>query len=124
MINKIETSTKHFNKFLEILGENYIKSKIESPFDFIRIAGKGINANVINNSHKRMSIPNPALGGMQPKKLAEISGCVSEVKDLFGRIEHGVYNYIINCSRPKYTQVKLIGQKEFYFNSRLTNYNV
>ena len=39
----------YFEVLKGILGKKYIKEDIESPLDFIRIATKGINANVINN---------------------------------------------------------------------------
>ena len=129
-----------------------MKSKIESPYDFIHIASKGLNANVIRNFRiyfniplqttarmlnvseptiyrwtrankplernfsvklfeitdlflygsevfggkenffKWLNLPNTALGGMEPQELIEIPGGVSKVKDLIGRIEHGVYS--------------------------------
>ncbi len=132
--------------------KRYVKSKIESPYDFIHIASKGLNANVIRNFRiyfniplqttarmlnvseptiyrwtrankplernfsvklfeitdlflygsevfggkenffKWLNLPNTALGGMEPQELIEIPGGVSKVKDLIGRIEHGVYS--------------------------------
>lgn len=150
--NKIQSTTGHYDKLIEILGKKFIRSKIESPFDFITIASKGINAHVISNfrmhfkiprdftadllnvseptiyrwirtnkkldrNHsvqlfeltdlflfgtdvfesrdnffKWLSMPNTALGGLEPKELLEIPGGVSKVKDLLGRIEHGVYS--------------------------------
>lgn len=151
-VNKIRSTTEHYDKLIEILGKKFIRSKIESPFDFITIASKGINAHVISNfrvhfkiprdftadllnvseptiyrwirtnkkldrNHsvqlfeltdlflfgtdvfesrdnffKWLSMPNTALGGLEPKELLEIPGGVSKVKDLLGRIEHGVYS--------------------------------
>ena len=44
-----ETSTKHYKKLIEVLGKSNVRSKVESPFDFIHIANKGINAIVIKN---------------------------------------------------------------------------
>lgn len=35
-------------------------------------------------------------------------------------IIHSTYNYILNCRHPKYSDVKLIDHKIFYFDSRLT----
>lgn len=150
--NKIKTTTSHYEQLLEILGKKYIRSKIESPFDFITIATKGINANIIVNfrnhfniprgyaaellnvseptiyrwirSNKKLDrnysvqlfeladlflygsevfedkanffkwleLPNTALGGLEPKELLEVPGGVAKVKDLLGRIEHGVYS--------------------------------
>jgi putative toxin-antitoxin system antitoxin component (TIGR02293 family) len=134
------------------LGKQYVQATIESPLDFIQIASKGINANVIKNfrvyfnisrdsaAHmlnistptlyrwikgnkslernyalllfeladlflygaevfsdneiflKWLSLPNTALGGMEPGELIKISGGISKVKDLLGRMEHGVYS--------------------------------
>lgn len=45
----MEATTTHYDKLINILGKKYIKSDIESPFDFITIAAQGINANVIIN---------------------------------------------------------------------------
>ncbi|MEQ8713701.1 MAG: DUF2384 domain-containing protein [Cyclobacteriaceae bacterium] len=146
------TSTKHYDQLLEILGKKYIRSKIESPFDFITIAARGINANIIvnfrnhfniprgyaaellnvseptiyrwvrdnkkldrncsvqlfeladlflygsdvfedkSNFFKWLELPNTALGGLEPKVLLEVPGGVAKVKELLGRIEHGVYS--------------------------------
>lgn len=143
---------KHYKKLVEILGNNYVRAKIESPYDFIHIASKGINANVILNFRKYFNIsrdftasmlsvseptlyrwtkanknlsrnysiqlfeivdmfiygsevfdnkekffkwlnlPNTALGGFEPQELIEIPGGISKVKDILGRIEHGVYS--------------------------------
>ncbi len=148
----ITATTKHYDQVLEVLGKKYIRSKIESPFDFIAIASRGVNANIILNfrSHfniprayaaellnvseptiyrwvrsnkklernysiqlfelvdlflygsevfenktnffKWLELPNTALGGLEPKELLEVPGGVSKVKDLLGRIEHGVYS--------------------------------
>jgi putative toxin-antitoxin system antitoxin component (TIGR02293 family) len=41
---------------------------------------------------KWLNLPNTALGRMEPRELIEIPGGVSKVKDLLGRIEHGVYS--------------------------------
>lgn len=56
--NKVITATaKHYETLQKILGKQYIRTKIESPFDFIELASKGINANVIVNFRKHFSIP-------------------------------------------------------------------
>lgn len=148
----MEATTEHYKKLIDILGKRYVKSKIESPYDFIHIASKGLHANVIKNfriyfniplqttAHmlnvseptiyrwirankqlernfsvklfevtdlflygsevfgekenffKWLNLPNTALGGMEPQELIEIPGGVSKVKDLIGRMEHGVYS--------------------------------
>jgi len=152
MIQEIETSTEHYKKLIEILGKKHLKSKVESPFDFIQIASKGVSADVIQNFRihfnlsrdltanmlnisaptlyrwtrsnknlernfsiklfeitdlflygsevfgndsnffKWLNLPNTALGGMEPIDLIEMPGGVSKVKDIIGRIEHGVYS--------------------------------
>ncbi len=146
------TTTAHYDKLVDILGKKYINSRIESPFDFITIASKGVDAQVIlnfkrhfklprdytalllnvseptiyrwlrnnkklektyavqlfevadlflsgaeifessGNFFKWLELPNAALGGLEPKKLLEFPGGVSKVRDLLGRIEHGVYS--------------------------------
>ncbi|QNL20708.1 DUF2384 domain-containing protein [Hyphobacterium sp. CCMP332] len=39
---------------------------------------------------KWLNLPNQAFGGMEPIELLEIPGGISKVKDLLGRIEHGI----------------------------------
>lgn len=152
IIEEKKTTTRHFENLLEILGKKYIRTKIESPFDFITIATKGVNANIIVNFRNHFDIPraytaellnvseptiyrwirnnkklernysvqlfeladlflygsevfenktnfftwlelpNTALGGLEPKELLEIPGGIAKVKELLGRIEHGVYS--------------------------------
>ncbi len=41
---------------------------------------------------KWLYLPNTALGGMEPSTLVDIPGGVSKVRDIIGRIEHGVYS--------------------------------
>lgn len=152
MIKEKESTTEHYKTLISVFGKKYVKAKIESPYDFINIANKGINANVVKNfrnyfelsristAHmlnvseptlyrwarankklernfsvklfeitdlflygsevfgsqqiffKWLNLPNTALGGMEPQELVEIPGGVSKVKDILGRIEHGVYS--------------------------------
>ena len=152
MIKEVESTTENFKKLVNILGKDYFKTKIESPYDFILIAQKGINVNVIQNFSgyfnlsryltanmlnvseptlyrwtkanknldrnfsvkllditdlflygievfgdnenffKWLRLPNTALGGMEPIVLIEIPGGVAKIKDIIGRIEHGVYS--------------------------------
>lgn len=147
-----KTTTRHFERLQGILGKEYIRTKIESPFDFITIASEGVDANIILNfrNHfniprayaaellnvseptiyrwirtnkklernyavqlfeladvflfgsevfeskinffKWLELPNTALGGLEPKALLEIPGGIAKVKELLGRIEHGVYS--------------------------------
>ncbi len=58
MITKQEemNTTERYEKLRRILGKKYIKSNIESPFDFITIANKGLHPNVINNFRKHFEI--------------------------------------------------------------------
>jgi putative toxin-antitoxin system antitoxin component (TIGR02293 family) len=152
MIKEIESTTEHYKKLIDILGKKHLKSKVESPFDFIQIATDGVNADVLKNFRvhfnlsrdlmanmlnvsaptiyrwtrsnkilernlsvklfeitdlflygsevfgndknffKWLNLPNTALGGMEPIELIEIPGGVSKVRDVIGRIEHGVYS--------------------------------
>lgn len=42
-------TTERYDQLTQILGKKFIKDKISSPFDYIVIASKGLNANVISN---------------------------------------------------------------------------
>lgn len=152
MIKIAETTTARYKKMLQVLGKRYVQSKIESSFDFIHAANKGVSAAVIKNfrdyfniskeetalmlnvstptlyrwsrSNKKLernysvllfeltdlflygaevfeskenfikwlNLPNTALGGLEPHELIEVPGGISKVKDVLGRIEHGVYS--------------------------------
>ena len=152
MQQELGPTTDHYKKLIAILGKKHVGSKVESPFDFIHIASRGINAHVIKNfrthfnlpidetAHmlnvstptiyrwirtnknldrnssvklfeitdlflygtevfqsqenlfKWLNLPNTALGGMEPRELLEIPGGISKVRDVLGRIEHGVYS--------------------------------
>ncbi|MEO6133169.1 MAG: antitoxin Xre/MbcA/ParS toxin-binding domain-containing protein [Saprospiraceae bacterium] len=152
MITQKKGKQDNFEVLKNILGRKYIGSTIESQFDFITIASKGVNANVIlnfrdhfnidrnyiadllnisaptiyrwikenkkleknysiqlfeltllfligsevfqgqDNFFKWLNLPNIALGGMEPKGLLEIPNGISKVRELLGRIEHGVYS--------------------------------
>ncbi len=147
-----QLTTPHYRKLRKVLGPNYVSSRVESPYDFIEIATKGVNANVLGNfrthfalsiediAHmfdvseptiyrwskanknldrnisvklfeitelflygcevfgsqdnffKWLNLPNTALGGMEPMELVGIPEGVSKVRDILGRIEHGVYS--------------------------------
>ncbi len=152
MIQDKETTSEHYKNLKEILGRKYVTENLESSFDFIHLAQKGINANIIKNFRtyfnlsrditaemlniskptlyrwiksnknldknysiklfeiadlflygikvfeskenffKWLNLPNTALGGMEPIELIEVPGGVSKVRDVIGRIEHGVYS--------------------------------
>ena len=64
MITSEETTTKHYKTLLDILGRKYIKAKIESPYDFISIASRGVNAHVIVNFRKYFDIPRESAAEM------------------------------------------------------------
>ena len=49
MIEENKITTEHYEKLVKVLGEKNVPGKIESPFDFIHIAGMGINVSVIRN---------------------------------------------------------------------------
>ena len=42
-------TTEHYKKIVEVLGEDYVRAVLESPYDFIAIAKRGMSVNVINN---------------------------------------------------------------------------
>ena len=56
MINT-STSVKRYEDIANVLGKKYLKGKIERPLDYIKIAEKGINANVINNFRTYFELP-------------------------------------------------------------------
>lgn len=47
MIEERELITEHFEKLTEVLGSENVPARIESPFDFIHIASRGISVRVI-----------------------------------------------------------------------------
>lgn len=49
MIAQQDLTISRYKKLRKVLGENYIKNKVESPFDFILIAKEGISAGVLKN---------------------------------------------------------------------------
>ena len=60
----METTTEHYKKLNNIFGKKYVKGKIESPYDFIHIASKGLNANIIKNFRLYFNIPLQATAQM------------------------------------------------------------
>ena len=64
MITTKETTTGHYKSLINILGRKYIRSKIESPYDFINIASKGISAQVILNFRNHFNIPRDSAAEM------------------------------------------------------------
>jgi putative toxin-antitoxin system antitoxin component (TIGR02293 family) len=53
---KVTPATDHYDELIRILGKQYISSTIESPFDFIMIASKGVQAQIIVNFRKHFEI--------------------------------------------------------------------
>lgn len=148
---KGKTST-YLSQLREVLGKEYIVSDVESPYDYIHIASKGLSANIIKNFRdyfnlsleatanmlsvsepsiyrwtksnktlernisiklfeiaglfllgeevfgskenffKWLDLSNAALGGMRPNELLDVPEGVSKIRDILGRIEHGVYS--------------------------------
>ena len=64
MISEVESTTKHYKKFIEILGKKYLKATVESPYDFILIANRGVNANVIKNFRIYFDLPRDSAAQM------------------------------------------------------------
>jgi putative toxin-antitoxin system antitoxin component (TIGR02293 family) len=152
MIPATSTTTEHYRNLTNLLGQEFVQGKVESPFDFLHIARKGVDANIIRNFRegfnltledtarmlntseptlyrwtrnnkkldsnftiklfeitdlflygrevfgsqenffKWLNLPNMALGGIEPQELIEIPEGISKVRDILGRIEHGVYS--------------------------------
>ncbi len=148
----MEKTIDRYIKLHDVFGKENLKDRVDSPFDFITIAVKGLNSNAIvhfndyfnlsknytanllnlseptlyrllkskdhlkrNNSvqlfeiadlflygievfgsndnfFKWLQLPNTSLGGIEPQELIEIPGGISKVRDILGRIEHGVYS--------------------------------
>lgn len=82
MIITKETSTAHYKTILDILGRKYIRAEIESPYDFINIASKGINAHVILNFRKHFNIPRELAAEMLNVSAPTIYRWVRENKKL------------------------------------------
>ena len=64
MIKEAQTTSKHYKRLTELLGEKYVKNKISSPFDFIEIANKGVNANAIKNFRTYFNLPRTSTANM------------------------------------------------------------
>ena len=64
MIKTKDTTTDHYKALQSILGKKYVRGTVESPFDFINMASKGINANIIVNFRNHFKIPREAAAEM------------------------------------------------------------
>lgn len=49
MMKPIPSTTEHYQNLTILLGKEFVKEKVESPYDFLHLASKGINANIIRN---------------------------------------------------------------------------
>lgn len=54
---KLRSTTKHYDELVKILGKKFLRGDIQSPFDFITIASRGINAQIIKNFRDHFEIP-------------------------------------------------------------------
>ncbi|PZX51963.1 type II RES/Xre toxin-antitoxin system antitoxin [Algoriphagus chordae] len=148
----MEKTIDRYQKLHEVMGKENLKDRVDSPFDFISLANKGINSNAVihfidyfnlsknftatllnlseptlyrllkskqdlkrnssvqlleaadlflygievfeskENFFKWLHLPNTSLGDIEPQELIEIPGGISKVRDILGRIEHGVYS--------------------------------
>jgi putative toxin-antitoxin system antitoxin component (TIGR02293 family) len=82
MITTKETTTGHYKTLIDILGRKYIKAKIESPYDFINIASKGVSAQVIANFRKHFNIPRELAAEMLNVSAPTIYRWIRENKKL------------------------------------------
>ena len=64
MIKRAEATTGHYKKLTEILGKQHVQNKVESPYDFIHIATKGVNAVVIKNFRNYFNISREEIANM------------------------------------------------------------
>jgi putative toxin-antitoxin system antitoxin component (TIGR02293 family) len=152
MIPVASSTTEHYRNLTNLLGKEYVKDKVESSYDFLHIASKGVSAQLIHNfregfklsleetarmlntseptlyrwtrNNKKLdrnfaiklfeitdlflygtevfgnqenffkwtNLPNMTLGGIEPQELIEIPEGISKVRDILGRIKHGVYS--------------------------------
>lgn len=56
MTEQAESTTKNYKDLIRILGKNYVKEPVESPYDFIRIAKRGLNSRVIINFYHHFNL--------------------------------------------------------------------
>ena len=49
MIVTNQPTTAHYKQLVIVLGEEFVNTTVESPFDFIRLASKGISVNILKN---------------------------------------------------------------------------
>ena len=56
MIEQAESTTEHYKELIKILGKKYVRANVESPYDFIRIAKRGVNSKIIINFHDHFKL--------------------------------------------------------------------
>ncbi|MDZ7742911.1 MAG: antitoxin Xre/MbcA/ParS toxin-binding domain-containing protein [Bacteroidota bacterium] len=77
-----ETTTEHYKALISILGRKHIRTSIESPYDFINIASRGINARVIANFRTYFNIPRDQTAEMLNVSAPTIYRWIREKKKL------------------------------------------
>lgn len=82
MITSKETSTDHYKTLVDILGREHINAEVESPYDFITLASKGISAQVISNFRKYFNIPRDQTAEMLNVSAPTIYRWIRENKKL------------------------------------------
>jgi putative toxin-antitoxin system antitoxin component (TIGR02293 family) len=89
MLNISEPSLYRWTKANKSLERNYSIKLFEITDLFLY--GIEVFASK-QNFFKWLNLPNAALGGLEPLELIELPDGVSKVRDVIGRIEHGVYS--------------------------------
>jgi len=64
MITRESSAVNHYKILRDILGRKYIKSDIESAFDFIAIASGGVDAQIIENFKTHFNFPRDFVAGL------------------------------------------------------------
>lgn len=89
LLNVSEPTLYRWTKDNKVL-DSYLSVKLLELVELF-LFGIGVFENE-RNFFSWFELPNRALGGMEPKKLAEFPNGISKVRELIGRIEHGVYS--------------------------------
>ncbi len=77
-----ETTTEHYKALISILGRKYIRTSIESPYDFINIASRGVDAQMIANFRTHFNIPRDQTAEMLNVSAPTIYRWIREKKKL------------------------------------------
>jgi putative toxin-antitoxin system antitoxin component (TIGR02293 family) len=89
MLNVSEPTIYRWTRAKKSLERNYSIKLFEVTELFVY--GAEVFGNK-DNFFNWLNLPNKAFGGMEPMKLIEVPEGVSKIRDLLGRIEHGVYS--------------------------------